>query len=320
VARVAKRLGARRVRVVALESREEMPAHEFEIEETEVEGIEVLTRLGPKAILGDGHVRGLETLQVASVFDPDGRFNPRLIDGTESVLECDSVILAVGQAPDLSWLSHEDGVELSPRGTIAVDRESLATSADWIYAGGDVAFGPRNLIDAIGDGRRAAASIHRQIAGEEPPTPSLGMRKLLPIVEVRGRTPDYTEYPRVPIPAELSERRIGSPEVELGYSPEEARHEASRCLQCFLNIMLDPSICILCGGCVDICPEHCIRIIPADEIVGVEATGPSSALIIQEDLCIRCGLCVERCPTDALSLQGWSESSTAPIALEPLRS
>ncbi|MGZ6543767.1 MAG: FAD-dependent oxidoreductase [Actinomycetota bacterium] len=322
VARVAKRLGARRVRVVALESREEMPAHEFEIEETEVEGIEVLTRLGPKAILGNGHVSGLETLQVASVFDPDGRFNPRLIDGTESVLECDSVIMAIGQAPDLSWLSEDDGVELSPRGTIAVDRESLATSADWIYAGGDVAFGPRNLIDAIGDGRRAAASIHRQIAGEDPPTPSLGMRKLLPIVEVRGRTSDYTEYPRVPIPAELSERRIGSPEVELGYTPEEAREEASRCLQCFLNIMLEPSICILCGGCVDICPEKCIRIIPMEDITGVEPApaGPASALIIQEELCIRCALCVDRCPTDALSLQGWSESSTAPIALEPIGS
>ena len=320
VARVAKRLGARRVRVVALESRDEMPAHEFEIEEAEVEGIEVLTRLGPKAILGDDRVRGFETLRVASVFDPDGRFNPRLIEGTESAMECDSVILAIGQAPDLSWLSSDDGVELNPGGTIAVDRESLATSSSWIFAGGDVAFGPRNLIDAIGDGRRAAASIHRQIAGEEAPLPSQSGRKLLPILEVRGRTPDYTEYPRVPIPAELSERRIGSPEVELGYTPEEAREEASRCLQCFLNIMLEPSICILCGGCVDICPEKCIRIVPTEEIVGVEATGPSSALIIQEELCIRCGLCVDRCPTHALSLQGWSESSTAPIALEPIGS
>jgi len=320
VARVAKRLGARRVRVMALESREEMPAHEFEIEEAELEGIEVLTRLGPKAILGEGRVLGLETLKVASVFDPDGRFNPRLIDGTESVLECDSVILAIGQAPDLSWLSDDDGIELNPSGTIAVDRESLATSANWIYAGGDVSFGPRNLIDAIGDGRRAAASIHRQIAGEEPALPSPSGRKLLPIVEVRGRTADYTEYPRVPIPAELSERRIGSPEVELGYTPEEARAEASRCLQCFLNILLEPSICILCGGCVDICPERCIRIIPTEEIVGVVATGPSSALIIQEELCIRCGLCVDRCPTHALSLQGWSETSTAPIALEPIGS
>ena len=320
VARVAKRLGARRVRVVALESREEMPAHEFEIEEAEVEGIEVLTRRGPKSIVGEGRVAGLETLNVASVFDPDGRFNPRFIDGSESVITCDSVILAIGQAPDLSWLAPDDGVELSPRGTIAIDRDSLATSAAGIYAGGDVAFGPRNLIDAIGDGRRAAASIHRQIAGEEPPGPAPSVRKLLPIIEVRGRTLDYTEYPRVEIPAEPTERRIGSPEIELGYNEEEARHEAQRCLQCFLNIMLDPSICILCGGCVDVCPEKCIRIVPIDDIEGVQAEAPASALIIQEERCIRCALCVDRCPTDALSLDGWSEASSAPIALAPVGS
>jgi ferredoxin len=234
------------------------------------------------------------------------------------VVECDSVILAIGQAPELSWLSPEDGVELDPRGTIAVDRGSLATSAAGIYAGGDVAFGPRNLIDAIGDGRRAAASIHRQISGEEPSTPALRGRKLLPIVEVRGRTANYTEYPRVPIPAEPTERRIGSPEIEFGYTEEQARTEAQRCLQCFLNIMLDPSICILCGGCVDICPEKCIRIIPAEDIDGVVAEGPASALVIQEERCIRCALCVDRCPTNALSLEGWSEASTAPIALEPV--
>jgi formate dehydrogenase (NADP+) beta subunit len=319
VARVAKRMGARRVRVVALESREEMPAHEFEIEEAEVEGIDILTRQGPKSIVGaDGRVTGLEKLRVASVFDPDGRFNPRFTEGTESVIDCDSVILAIGQAPELSWLSPEDGVELDPRGTIGVNRDSLATSAEGIYAGGDVAFGPRNLIDAIGDGRRAAASIHRQIAGEEPPAPTLVGRKLLPIVEVRGRTANYTEYPRVEIPAEPTERRIGSPEIELGYTEEQARTEAQRCLQCFLNIMLDPSICILCGGCVDICPEKCIRIIPAEDIDGVVAEAPSSALVIQEERCIRCALCVDRCPTNALSLEGWSEASTAPIALEPV--
>jgi formate dehydrogenase beta subunit len=318
VARVAIRMGARRVRVVALENRQEMPSHEFEIQEAEAEGIQILHRRGPKQVLGDRHVEALETLDVSSVFDPDGRFNPRFVDGTERRIECDSVILAIGQSPDLSWLEPGDGVEQSPRGTIAVERESLATSGPGIYAGGDVAFGPRNLIDAIGDGRRAAASIHRQLAGEEPERPRLSGRKPLPIVRVTGRTEDYTEYPRVPIPSEPSERRIGSPEIELGYTEEQARHEASRCLQCFLNIMLEPSLCILCGGCVDICPENCIRIIPMETIDGVEAARPSSALVIQEDLCIRCGLCVDRCPTDALSLQGWSEASTAPIALEPV--
>jgi NAD-dependent dihydropyrimidine dehydrogenase PreA subunit len=143
---------------------------------------------------------------------------------------------------------------------------------------------------------------------------------MLPIVSVT-RGPDaatYTERSRVAVPAEATERRIGSPEIELGYTTEQAREEAGRCLQCFLNINLDPSICILCGGCVDVCPEHCIRIVPAEDIDGVAPERPSSALILQEERCIRCALCVDRCPTDALSLDGWSEASSAPIALTPI--
>jgi len=319
VARTAKRLGAGRVRVIALENRQEMPAHEFEIEEAEVEGIEISGRLGPNRIVGGDHVQGLETVEVASVFDEAGRFAPVFVPGSEQVLACDSVILAIGQAPDLSW-RRDDEVAASPRGTIAIDAETLATSAEGVYAGGDVAFGPRNLIDAIADGRRAAASIHERITGSKPERPSLGARRMLPIVSVtrgpQGST--YTERSRVAVPAEATERRVGSPEIELGYTPEQARDEAGRCLQCFLNINLDPSICILCGGCVDVCPEHCIRIVPAEEIDGVAPARPSSVLILQEERCIRCALCVDRCPTDALSLDGWNEASTAPVALVPV--
>jgi NADPH-dependent glutamate synthase beta subunit-like oxidoreductase/ferredoxin len=322
VARTAMRLGARRVRCVMLENRAEMPANEFEIEEAEVEGIELIHRRGPNRIVGTERVEGLETLQVASVFDADGRFNPSMVDGTEDTIACDSVVLAVGQTADLSWLEPEDGVEVTPRNTVVVDRETLATSAPGVYSGGDLAFGPRNLIDAIADGRRAAASIHRQLTGEEAPRPSLAGRTLLPIVSVtRGpKQEQYTERSRLPVPSEPTGRRIGSPEVELGYTEAEARLEAGRCLQCFLNIMLEPSLCILCGGCVDICPEHCIRIVPTDDIEGLTAERPSSVLILQEELCIRCGLCVDRCPTDALSLEGWNEASSAPIALVPVGS
>ncbi len=309
-ARAAVRLGAREVRVVALEARYEMPAFEFEIEEAEVEGIEIFHRLGPKRILGETRVEGLETLKVKSVFDPDGSFNPRFLPGTESSMECDSVILAIGQSPDLSWLSPEDGVEASPRGTIAVDRETLATSAPGVYAGGDVAFGPRNLIDAIGDGRRAAASIHRFLGGEvQQPR----IRRLsLPIVSINRPVLDYDAVPRVEIPSVPTDRRIGVPEIELGYTEGQARLEAARCLQCFSNIWLDPELCILCGGCVDICPENCLRIVPTEEVGGMTVAGPTGALILQEERCIRCALCVERCPTDAISMTEWAE---APLGL-----
>lgn len=307
VARTALRMGARRVRVVALEARYEMPASAFEIEEAEAEGIEIIHRLGPKRIIGTTGVEGLETLQVSSVFDPDGRFNPRFFEGTESVLSCDSVVLAIGQAPDLSFLDPADGVEVSPRGTISVDRETLATSVPGIYAGGDVAFGPRNLIDAIADGRRAAASIHRRFAHAEAER-SRFLRPL-PVVTPTRPVANYDAIPRQAIPSVASERRIGSPEIELGYTEEQARLEAARCLECFLNIWLDPDLCILCGGCVDICPERCLRITPMEEVEGIRAMAPASALVLQEDRCIRCGLCVERCPTHALSMVEWHESS-----------
>jgi formate dehydrogenase beta subunit len=309
-ARAAVRLGAREVLVVALESRGEMPATDFEIREAEEEGIRILHRLGPKRILGEGGVTGLETLRVTSVFDPDGRFNPQFADGTESVIPCDSVILAIGQSPDLSWLSPDDGVSVSPRGTIEVDRETLATSVRDVFAGGDVAFGPRNLIDAIGDGRRAAASIHRLLGGTEEPVRRF--RKELPVVSVRRPVLNYDAVPRQTVPSVPSDRRVGVAEVETGYTEEQARLEAARCLECFLNIWLEPDLCILCGGCVDICPEGCLRITPIEEIDSLEAPVPSSALIIQEERCIRCGLCVERCPSDALSFVGWEEAPGGP--------
>ncbi|HEX9375492.1 MAG TPA: 4Fe-4S binding protein, partial [Actinomycetota bacterium] len=174
-----------------------------------------------------------------------------------------------------------------------------------VFAGGDVAFGPRNLIDAIGDGRRAAASIHRMLGGDEQP--ARRFRRELPVIALRRPVLDYDAVPRQPVPSAPSDRRIGVAEIELGYTADQARQEAARCLQCFLNIWLEPDLCILCGGCVDICPEGCIRITPVEEIDSLDSPVPSSALIIQEDRCIRCNLCVERCPTGALSMVGWEE-------------
>jgi NADPH-dependent glutamate synthase beta subunit-like oxidoreductase/NAD-dependent dihydropyrimidine dehydrogenase PreA subunit len=315
VARTAVRLGARRVRCVTLESRVEMPASEFEIEEAEVEGIELLHRLGPKRIVGGDHVEGLETIDVASVFDVDGRFNPSFIDGTEEprVRLGDSSRSA--RRPSL-WLN----LTTASRRPARHRRERRRWRRPRKRVAGGSGLRPRNLIDAIADGRRAAASIHRQLSGEEPLRPSLSGRRLLPIVAVnRGpRQEEYTERSRLPVPAEPSGRRIGSTEIELGYTEEEARLEAGRCLQCFLNITLEPSLCILCGACVDICPEKCIRILPADDIEDLVPERPSSVLVLQEELCIRCGLCVDRCPTDALFMDSWSEASTAPIALQPV--
>src|SRR6202166_1194940 len=147
----ALRMGAQEVHLVCLEKREEMPAALEEIEEAETEGIVMHPGLGPKRMVGkDGKVVALETLRTKWVFDQDKRFNPAFHEGSETLLDCDTVIMAVGQSPRLDFLTPEDKVELSPRGLIAVNPQTLMTSASGIFAGGDCVFGPRLIIDSVG--------------------------------------------------------------------------------------------------------------------------------------------------------------------------
>jgi len=299
VARAARRAGVLEVTIVALESPEEIPADPEEIDEAEREGIRIVYRRGPHRFVGDNTVTGLETIGVSSVFDADGRFAPTFEAGTEAVIPADTVILAVGQAADVRFL---DGVALerTPAGGVSVDADSLRTSDPRIWAGGDVARGPRNLIDAIADGRRAAASIHGVLTGIAPaPTPTHEVRVELR-TGFRRLDSDYDAIPRQPIPATPTERRVGFGEVETGYDEHQARLEGLRCLRCFDNIMLSPELCILCGLCVDVCPPNCITIARADH-AGL-GTEHQSVLLLDEDLCIRCGLCVNRCPPGALSM------------------
>ncbi|HXZ80333.1 MAG TPA: FAD-dependent oxidoreductase, partial [Terriglobales bacterium] len=168
----ALRLGAREVNIVCLERRDEMPAALEEIEEAEAEGIILHPGFGPKRFLGEqGRVVGLETLQTKWVFDANRRFNPAFYDGSESVIECDTIIMAIGQAPRLDFLQPEDEVEISPRGLIAVNPQTLMTSAAGIFAGGDCVFGPRLIIDCVADGNRAAIGIDEYLQGRRHPAP-----------------------------------------------------------------------------------------------------------------------------------------------------
>lgn len=295
-ARAAIREGVLSVTVVALESFAEMPAALEEIEEAESEGIQIVYRRGPHRIIGNGRVTGLETVDVVSVFDEQHRFAPVFADGTEAIIPADTVILAVGQAPDVDFL----GTNTTNRnrfGGIAVDT-SLRSSHPKVWAGGDVAFGPRNLIDAIADGRKAAASIHASLSGESVLSPAGVRIKLIAKPNFRRMATGYDAIARVTVPSVPSERRIGFAEVETGYDEGQAVLEGLRCLRCFENIMLRPELCILCGLCVDVCPTNCISIVRADH--AGHGTAGQSALLLNEELCIRCGLCINRCPPSAL--------------------
>ncbi len=302
-ARSALRAGATDVTVVSLESREEMPAQDFEIEEAEEENIRFFGRRGPQEVVTDdkGRVTGLRTVGVTSVFNEEGRFSPEFDEDDVAVFDADTVILAIGQAIDLAALG-DSGPDVSPRRTIATDPDTLMTSLPGVWAGGDAAFGPRLLITAIAEGRNAASSIHSTLS----PADATAERRSgkMTIVEDFNRMMDrYDEQSRIPIPSLPSERRIGLQEVELGFSEDEARAEAARCLRCFLDIQLDVDSCVLCGLCADVCPVDLISLIPSEQVGGVPG---GTALMLDETRCIRCALCIDRCPPKALSMGMWS--------------
>ncbi len=334
VARAALRMGAREVHLVCLESREEMPAFAEEIEEGLREGLRIHPSLGPVRFVGaQGKVTGVETIRCRSVFDAQHRFNPSFEPGTESVLPCDTVILAIGQTSDLTFLTPEDGIETTRQGTVKINPETLMTMAPGIFAAGDIAFGPRLIISAVADGKKAAEGIDRYLRGAEwQPKPRYVQITVLDHHQMAER---FDEYSRLAVPVIPIERRTGIAEVEIGFTEEQARLEASRCLQCWVNTIFEGNEaegteCILCGGCVDVCPENCLKLVPLSQFQFSEETkarlraepasyqdtlqhlGPEdlpaaegSVMVKDETICIRCGLCAERCPVHTITMEAF---------------
>lgn len=343
----ALRMGAREVNIVCLEHRHEMPAALEEIEEAEAEGIVVHAGFGPKQVVGSGgKVAGLEVIKTKWVFDSTGRFNPAFHENSESTIECDTVILAIGQTTKLDFLAPEDGVEVSPRGLVVADRRTLATTAPGIFAGGDCVFGPRLIIDSVGDGKRIAIGIDEYLRGVRHPDPHIEVE----VLDRHQMSTDYMELSRQPVPMLPLDRRTGVTEVEIGYDEEGAVQEARRCLRCWINTIFegnedDGSRCILCGGCVDVCPEDCLQLVPLEQIefssatlehiqnnrelynvelddVAAEELGviTGSAMLKDETKCIRCGLCAARCPVNVITMEEYHWVVKSPTGLIPPQS
>jgi NADPH-dependent glutamate synthase beta subunit-like oxidoreductase len=351
VSRAALRMGARQVKLVCLESREEMPASEEEIHEGMEEGIEIQPSLGPKQFVGkNGKLAGLEVVRCKSVFDENRRFNPTFEEGSERVIPCDTVILAIGQASDISCFAPSDGIETTRQGTLKIDPETLMTTSRGVFAAGDIAFGPRLIINAVADGKKAAEQIDKYLRGSEwKPKPRYVQITVLDHHKMADR---YDEYSRLAVPVIPLERRTGVAEVEIGFSEVQAREEASRCLQCWINTIFEGSEvngseCILCGGCVDVCPENCLQLVPlsqfrfseenlqhlratsevrANELLHFspeELHGASGSVMVKDEtICIRCGLCAERCPVGTITMEAFEVFDKDPglIRIEEIHS
>jgi len=241
VALTALRLGANIVQIACLESREEMPAHEWEIQEVLDENITIHCSWGPNKIIGTNKVEKVELIQCTSVFDEQGRFNPTFEESILKTIDSDMVIMAIGQSPDLSILGTEVPVQVSTSRLISVNENDLSSNAKGIFAGGEVIKGPLSVVEAIEMGRKAAISIDKYLGGNgnidetlielDAPNPWF------------GREEDFFDRPRAHMPClPLTDRITSFSEIELGLDEKIAMEEANRCLKCDLRLEISSII------------------------------------------------------------------------------
>jgi heterodisulfide reductase subunit A-like polyferredoxin len=275
VARTARRLGAKKVRIVCLESRWEMPAYPWEIEESLEEGIDILSGWSPQEVKSrEGRVSALACARCTGVFDLEGRFAPVIDPDITEEFPTDSLIIAIGQNSDPSVLAglvstgKAKGVSIGRGNTIAADPFTLQTGVQWLFAGGDAMSGPTSAVEAVAAGHAAAESIGRFLEGEdlrENRKWSLPRSELAKKPRVAG-TPDrpFAKKARAVMPTLDPKKRIRSFEgFELGFDEQTAREEATRCLNC--------GVCSECMLCVPTCGREAINHRMVEETVELDA-------------------------------------------------
>ena len=269
VAMTALRKGAEEVTLVCLEKRDEMPAWDYEIEDAVEEGVRIVNSLGPRKFLDEnGTLKGVEFKRCTAVFDEKGAFNPQYDEGDLTSMEAETVIVAIGQAADLSFTAQE-GVPVTPKGGLQADPVTLETSIEGVFAGGDVFYGPKSVVEAVACGKEAAISIERYLTG-------------LDLREGREKEWDYVRpdledehfMERMPVKRRSpAERKDDFKEIAAGFSEEEAKTESERCLNC--------GICSECYQCVKACLaeaiDHNQHVLERDIRVGSMILCPGSA-------------------------------------------
>ena len=325
--RTALRLGAKEVTVTIRSPRRLMKASEWEIKDALHEGIPILDNHAPKEfVLQNGKL-------AAVIFDKmieagaDARGRPKLRPSGETItMACDDVLMAIGQETAFDWIERDLGLAFDEANMPVVDETTFVSSRPGVFFGGDAAWGPENIIWAVAHGHQAAISIdaycHGRVITERPAPGATLISQKMGIHEWSYKN-DYDPGRRVGVPhAELT-ASLGNlkMEVELGYDDQLAAKEAQRCLNCDVQTVFAPKLCIECDACMDICPVDCINFIenaaepdlraslrvPAVNLVQdiyVSDTLKTGRIMAKdEDMCLHCELCAERCPTGAWDMQ-----------------
>jgi len=325
--RTARRLGGEDVKVVVRSGFEEMKASPWEKVDATHEGIPILNFLVPKAFThADGQLTGVTFEKVTPVTDDKGRRTLRPTGAPDQHIECDDVLVAIGQENAFPWIERDIGLAFDEWGMPVVNESTLQSTNDKIFFGGDAAFGPKNIIWAVAHGHDAAISIDHFCRGTDvrlrPPPGVLVSSQKMGIHEWSYDNDisddDRQIVPQLPTTEALANVKA---EVELGFDAALALAEAQRCLNCDVQTVFTTPLCIECDACVDICPTDCITFTvngPEEElrprlkapalnltqdlyISGALPTG--RVLVKDEDVCLHCGLCAERCPTGAWDMQ-----------------
>ena len=325
--RSSRRLGGEDVKVIVRSGFEEMKASPWEKEDATHEGIPILNFLVPKAFVHDhGKLTGMTFEKVKAVYDDKGRRSLVPTGEPDQAFECDDVLVAVGQENAFPWIERDVGIDFDKWGMPVVDPVTMQSSRSDVFFGGDAALGPKNIIWAVAQGHDAAISIDRRCQGEDvhkrpPPRVNLISQKM----GIHEWSYDNQVAPDTRFKVPLKELTIAlkdiREEVELGFDPALAWKEAQRCLNCDVQTVFAPRLCIECDACVDICPMDCITFTQDGEEgelrarLNAPALDASQALYVQgglrtgrimakdEDVCLHCGLCAERCPTGAWDMQ-----------------
>ncbi|MES2563682.1 MAG: FAD-dependent oxidoreductase [Pseudomonadota bacterium] len=325
--RSAKRLGGEDVKVVVRSGYEEMKASPWEKEDATHEDIPILNFLVPKSFeVQGGKLTGMMFEKVKASYDAKGRRSLVPTGEPDQLIECDDVLVAIGQENAFPWIERDIGLEFDKWGMPVVDQVTFRSTHPRIFFGGDAAFGPKNIIWAVAHGHEAAVSIDKMLNNEDlmerpdPLTNLISQKMGIHEWSFDNQISSELRY-KVPWQDKKITLRDIKVEVELGFDQKTGYAEAQRCLNCDVQTVFTPKLCIECDACVDICPMDCITFTENGEEADVRQrlTAPAlhadQALYIadglktgrimakDEDVCLHCSLCAERCPTGAWDMQ-----------------